>query len=111
MARNKFGARKTVVDGITFDSMAESRRYQELKLLEAAGEISDLELQPSYELQPKFKRNGKSVAAIVYRADFRYRENGVLVIEDTKGFMTKDFRLKQKLFWYQHPDLELRITA
>ena len=61
MARNKYGARKTVIDGITFDSKREAIRYQELKLLERAGEIKDLELQPKYILQPKYCKNGKSI--------------------------------------------------
>ncbi|MDD3747626.1 MAG: DUF1064 domain-containing protein, partial [Anaerostipes sp.] len=46
MRYSKYGARKTVIDGITFDSKREAKRYQELKLLEQAGEISYLELQP-----------------------------------------------------------------
>ena len=56
--RNKYGNKKTVVDGITFDSRKEAKRYQELKLLEKAGEIKDLRRQVKYELIPSQKING-----------------------------------------------------
>lgn len=55
MKYNKYGNIKTVIDGIKFDSKRESERYLELKLLEKAGEISDLKLQPRFILQHGFK--------------------------------------------------------
>ena len=88
---SKYGAIKTEVDGITFASRAEANRYSELKLLEAAGEISRLELQPKYPLVV----NGVKVAE--YRGDFLYIQDGHKVLEDVKGVATPVFRLKKKL--------------
>lgn len=110
---NKYRNRKTVVDGITFDSKREAERYMELKLLEQAGEISHLELQPVVVLQDKFKHNGKTVRAITYRADFAYRDltTNTSVIEDVKGMETEAFRLKKKMFLKKYGDsYEFRIT-
>ncbi len=108
---SKYGNKKTVIDGIKFDSKAEARRYTELKVLERVGEITDLRLQPKYELQPKFKRGKKSIQAITYIADFEYREDGKLIAEDTKGVRTQVFTLKAKMFQFKYPDIELRVTA
>ncbi len=108
--RNKYGNKKAIVDNHLFSSIGESRRYQELKLLERAGEISDLQLQPKFELQPKFKKNGKTHRAITYTADFQYIEDGKVIIEDFKGFETRDFKMRKKMFEYKYPDLELRIV-
>jgi len=79
--RNKYRAKKTVVDGITFDSIKESKRYTELKLLERGGVIQRLELQPRYDVVI----NGHKVCW--YQADFRYFdiERGALVVEDVKA--------------------------
>jgi hypothetical protein len=88
---NKYGAKKTVVDGITFDSMREAARYSELKLLEKGAIISRLELQPEF----KFELNGKVI--FKYIADFRYFEGQIRVVEDVKGVQTPLFRLKRKL--------------
>lgn len=106
---SKYHSRKTEVDGIVFDSKAESTRYIELRIMERAGRISDLELQPTYELIPKHVRNGKTIRKTVYRADFRYYDNelGKTIIEDVKGFETKEYKLKKKLFEYLNPDLEI----
>lgn len=96
---NKYGAVKTTVEGITFDSGAEARRYQQLRLLERAGEISDLERQVSYRIDI----NGVHVCNV--RPDFRYRDNraGKVVVEDVKGGpATAVFRLKQKLVLAAH---------
>lgn len=89
--RSKFGAVKTVVDGITFSSKAEASRYQNLKIQERLGAISLLTLQPSFELIV----NGYKICS--YVADFRYRKAGQSVIEDCKGFKTPVYRLKKKL--------------
>lgn len=104
MARNKYGAVKTVVDGITFPSKLEARRYGELKILELAGEITDLELQPEYELQPRFKFEKRTIRPITYRADFRYTvvATGEVKVEDTKGVATEAFNLKKKMMLYVH---------
>ena len=97
----KHGNRKTVVDGIEFDSAKEARRYCELKLMERAGQIEDLQLQKEFELIPAqyetFERYGKKGQRLkdgkrciekscVYKADFVYMQNGQQVVEDTKGY-------------------------
>ena len=68
----KYKNKKTQVDMYVFDSIAESKRYKELKLLEIAGEIQGLELQPRFLLQEGFKKNGKTYRKIEYMADFMY---------------------------------------
>lgn len=99
----KYRNRKTVIDGYRFDSMREAARYQELRLLERAGVISELELQPKYTLQPGFTREGKKHRAITYTADFRYRdERGATIVEDVKGVQTQVFRMKRKMLLYVH---------
>ena len=108
---SKYGARKTEVDGITFDSMREAERYCELKMLLKAGKISGLILQPKFRLQEGFRVNGKTERAITYIGDFMYEENGHRVVEDVKGFETKEFRIKRKLFLYRNRDIELRIIS
>jgi len=90
-SHSKYGAIKTVVDGITFASRKEAKRYTELKLLELAGEISRLELQPRYDITI----NGVKVCT--YVADFRYFGKAKQIVEDCKGFKTPLYRLKSKL--------------
>jgi hypothetical protein len=107
---SKYGNKKTWVDNILFDSAREAARYRELRMCFGAGVIGDLELQPEYELQPAFEYQGKRIRAIVYRGDFRYVENGRVVVEDVKGFKTKDFLLKAKMFQYRYADVELRLV-
>ena len=69
---NKYRNKKVQVDMYVFDSIRESQRYKELKLLERAGEISNLKLQPRFLLQDSFKKNGKTYRKIEYIADFSY---------------------------------------
>src|SRR5208282_4490088 len=69
----KYHSRKTEYAGYVFDSKAEARRYQELLLLEKAGEITDIELQPEFVLVYPFTHQGKKYRGVKYRADFRYR--------------------------------------
>ena len=91
MKRNKYGAIKTIVDDITFDSKKEARRYVQLKLLVKAGVVTKLELQPRYDLIINTVKCG------FYKADFRYFENGREVVEDVKGMKTPVYNLKKKL--------------
>jgi hypothetical protein len=98
--RNKFGAKKTVVDGITFDSQAEANRYSQLKLLQRAGEIRNLELQPSFEIIPSYQHpvTGEKIRAAYYKADFRITwKDGKVTVEDVKGMKTPIYKLKKKL--------------
>ena len=112
----KYHNKKTVIDGIKFDSKVEAERYAQLKILERAGVIRDLELQPEYELIPSFRKNGKTWRRTVYKADFRYilSEDDSYIIEDVKGstsVITDVFRLKQKLFEYKYPELNINIVT
>lgn len=104
---NKYNAQKTEVDGYIFASKKEAARYGELKLLEKEGYIYDLELQPKFVLQEKFRDvEGKMHRAIVYIADFRYKnEAGTEIVVDTKGYKTDVFRIKEKLFLYKYPEI------
>lgn len=106
---NKYKNKKIQIDMYVFDSVRESQRYKELKLLERAGEISNLELQPRFLLQDSFKKNGRTFRKIEYVADFKYIENGKTIVEDVKGIQTDVFKLKHKIFEKVYPDLELRI--
>lgn len=97
--KSKYSAVNTKVDGISFDSKKETRRYKELKILEKADEIKSLELQPRFLLQEKFKYNGKTIRKIEYIADFRYiDEKGNTVVEDVKGMKTEVYKIKKKIF-------------
>ena len=106
---NKYKNKKVQIDMYVFDSIAESRRYKELALLEKAGEIENLQLQPKFLLQDSFKKNGKTYRKIEYIADFMYEEKGKGIVEDVKGMETKEFKIKRKLFEYKYFDLELKL--
>ncbi|EAD5380305.1 DUF1064 domain-containing protein [Listeria monocytogenes] len=97
--RSKYNAKKVVIDDIKFDSKAEAAYYQQLKLLKMSGEVVSFDLQPEFILQDSFVKNGKKYHAIKYRADFlvRYKDGHEELI-DVKGMLTKEFRIKQKLF-------------
>ena len=99
---NKYGNHKTEVDGILFDSKHEADRYFELKILQRAGEIRDLQLQVPFELIPKQTKDGKVVErAVKYIADFVYFDHdGNLVVEDAKGMKTDAYLLKRKMMLY-----------
>ena len=108
---SKYNNKKTVIDGIKFDSKKEARRYLELKELQKQGEISNLKLQPTFILQDKFRKGGKAWRAIKYIADFSYYDkNGNSIIEDVKGIKTDVFKIKQKLFEYKYDNYKLLIT-
>lgn len=112
----KYHNTKTVADGIKFDSKLEAERYAQLKILERAGVIRGLELQPSFDLLPSFRKNGKTWRKTVYKADFRYilAKDDRIIIEDVKGstaVITDVFRLKQKLFEYKYPDYTISIVT
>jgi transposase len=105
----KYYNKKTIIDGIVFASKLEAKRYTELKLLEKQGIIKDLELQPSYDLIPSFKKDNKTYRKSTYKADFSYFdiENNKTIVEDTKGFKTPVYMLKKKLFEYNYPNLTI----
>ena len=98
----KYGNRKTQLDGITFDSKHEAERYAELKLMEKAGLISNLELQKTFVLiGTQRDKDGKVLERpVTYRADFVYKdEHGKRIVEDAKSPATRTpvYRLKKKL--------------
>ena len=105
---NKYRNIKTVVNGITFDSRKEARRYTELMVLQRAKIITDLELQKRFEICPKKYENKR---ARYYVADFVYVENGKRVIEDVKSPITRSnpvYSLKKALVQVNYPEYEFR---
>lgn len=120
-SRAKYGNRKAVVDGISFDSKKEAQRYTELKTLEKAGKITGLQLQREFELIPaqrehtneiyekgpqkgRFKPGKLLECKCSYVADFVYwdLENNCMVVEDAKGMRTKEYIIKRKLMLYKY---------
>jgi hypothetical protein len=101
---DKYNNTKTEVDGITFDSEVEAMRYAELKTLEKAGVISELERQKKFELQPAFYYQGRKQRPIYYVCDFYYREGDKYIIEDVKSPITRNnqvYKLKKKIMMYK----------
>lgn len=101
--RNKFNNKKTIYNGIKFDSKKECERYKQLIMQQDGGLISDLKLQPKFE----FKLNGhpimyKSRRKLTYKADFQYHchKSGKTVVEDAKGFKTPEYKIKWALMKY-----------
>ena len=111
---SKYHSKKITIDGNTFDSRKEYRRFCELSLLQRAGSITELSRQVEFELIPTQRepdtigvrggvKRGKVIElAMKYVADFVYKENGKTIVEDTKGFKTKDYIIKRKLMLWVH---------
>lgn len=125
--KSKYHNQKTVVNGITFDSLKEANRYRQLLVYERTGIIRELRLQQEFTLKEAFvTAEGERVKAIRYRADFTYRVSmglykadwdqyfacedllfytellrksgdGVQVIEDVKGVRTDVYKMKYKM--------------
>lgn len=109
---SKYGAKKTTVDGIRFDSRAESVYYSNLKILKRAKQIKDFECQPVFVLVPPFRKNGKHFRGIKYVADFKVTHlDGSIEIVDVKGFKTDGYRLKKQLFESLYPDLTINEVS
>ena len=106
--KSKYNAVKTEIDGIKFDSKIESKRFANLKLLERAGVIENLKLQPRFLLQEGFTYNGHKERKIEYVADFQYERDGQTIVEDVKGQRTEVYKLKRKLFLYKYKDIVFR---
>lgn len=105
---SKYKNKKVEIDGHVFDSKAEANYYQGLKMRHASGEIDGFELQPIFNLQPAFKKNGKDFQAITYIADFMiYLPNGDVEVIDIKGMVTETFAVKRKMFEFKYPHLQL----
>lgn len=100
----KYNNKKDTVNGQVFDSKKEANRYKELLLLEKAGVIKNLSRQVKFVLIPSQRdESGKLIEReCSYKADFKYEENGKVVVEDVKGFRTKEYIIKRKLLLYQY---------
>ena len=107
-AESKYKNRhSTVAEGLTFHSEKEARRYAELKLLQKVGEVLEIELQPAFELQPGYRRNGKYIRPITYKADFRITwKDGRVTVEDVKGYKTEKYQIKKKILLFKYPELD-----
>ena len=103
---SKYHSEKVTIDGETFDSRREARRWTELKLLEKAGEIKDLRRQVKFVLIPTQRdESGKLIEKeCSYLADFTYTDarTGEEIVEDAKGYRTPEYVLKRKLMLWVH---------
>ena len=106
----KYRSIKTTIDGHTFDSRHEAKTYLLLRsMMKAVSDterVVSIELQPVFELQEGYVRDGKKIRPIIYRGDFRvtYADGRVEII-DAKGCITKEYALKKKILLYKYPDL------
>lgn len=109
--QNKYNAEPTWIEGQRFASKAEAHRYAELLVLEEQGVISQLELQPRFEILHEFRDfTGRRHPATFYVADFQYVEDGRPMVEDVKGMITPVYRLKRKFFLAQYGHLRFKET-
>lgn len=100
----KYNNTRVEVDGMHFDSKREAARWKELRLMERAGEITDLRRQVRYELIPK--QEGER--AVHYIADFAYKDkDGKKIVEDAKGARTREYIIKRKLMLLRY-DIRIR---
>ena len=97
-AQSKYHNRRVIAYGYTFDSVAELRRYERLRLLELSGAIIDLRVHPVYTILDAQMIAGKRERPLRYAADFEYVQEGRTIVEDVKGAWTALFRLKRRLF-------------
>jgi len=104
---HKYNAKKVrTADGKIFDSKKEAKRYLELKLLERAGKIKELKTQPKFLLFETMRIENRTLRKMYYIADFEYiDEQGRRVVEDVKGFRTKDYNVKIRAFREKYPDV------
>ena len=111
MSYNKYKNKKTIVDGIKFDSEMESHYYIYLKQLKEIGEVVDFVLQPTYLLQEGFDLNGKRIRPITYKADFKviYKDGHEEVI-DVKGKLTEEFKIKRIMLLYRYRDINFKCV-
>lgn len=108
---SKYHAKKTWMKGKVYDSKKEANRAFQLELLAKMGKIHNLQKQVPFVLQEGYvNRQGKKIRPITYIADFTYECDGVLVVEDTKGFETDVFKIKRKMLEYKYPDIDFRVS-
>ena len=114
MGRSKFNVdkdkEKRTYNGMVFDSQLEMRYYRDVLCPGVeSGDVVHYELQKKYELQPKYRHNGKSVLPIVYVADFYIEHaDGRIEVIDTKGCPDSVAKLKRKMFWYIYPEIDYK---
>ena len=103
--KHKYNARKTVVDGISFDSKAEAEYYIHLKYLQSINVVRSFYLQPVINIIPNFKYDGKTIRKMDYRLDFKVEyTDGTTEYIDIKGMATTDAKMKLKLARYFNQD-------
>ena len=104
MRHTKYHSRKITIDNQTFDSMKEFGRWKDLQRLLGAGVITELKRQVKFELIPSQKNEfGKVIERpVTYVADYVYTKNGKQIVEDVKGYKTKEYVIKRKLMLYVH---------
>lgn len=101
--QNKYHNKVVYADGERFDSKKEYQRWKELQILERARKISNLQRQVRFILiETQTKKGEKTRPRTCYVADFVYRENGELVVEDTKGYKTDLYKLKAKIMYEKY---------
>lgn len=100
----KYRNKKVSVNGIVFDSQKEASRYWELWIMQSQGVIKDLRTQVKYVLLPSQKGEVRTERPVAYIADFVYYDNekGKEIVEDAKGYRTKEYIIKRKLMKYIH---------
>lgn len=97
MRRNKWNARKVRLDGYVFDSIVESERYQELKMMQRAGQIASLTVHPKWPIEIS------GIRVCFVELDFKYLDNnGDWRYEDVKGKDTAMSRLKRRMVEAAH---------
>lgn len=110
--KSKYKAKSCMVDDLTFDSLAEAKFYLHLKEEKEKGMITSFEMQPKFELQEGFRKNGKAIRAVHYVADFAVLyADGTEKIYDVKGLETDVFKLKLKMFEYKYRDKVLSCVC
>lgn len=106
MVWHKFGAKRTIVNGISFPSKLESAVYSQYLILLKAGEIEDLLLQSSVTLKEKCPECGDG--PVIWKVDFSFMENGKKTYAEAKGVETSDYKKRKKL-WKRNPPAKLYI--
>lgn len=105
---SKYNSKKIILDGISFDSKHEGLYYEYLKERQEINEIQNFEIQPKYILLESFKRDGKTIRAITYTADFLiYHLDGKIEAVDIKGMSTQQGEMRRKLFLHRYPEINL----
>lgn len=105
---SKYKNKKTtrIINGQTviFHSLKEANHYDHLYLRLRTGKITNLELQPKYDIIPTIRYNRDTLRKTTYTADFRYLQDGKIYVIDVKGFLTAVYKIKKRLFLLKYGD-------